>query len=90
MTKSLEVGVHGRVQGVSFRYYTEREAARLGVAGWVRNEPDGSVAAHFEGAAADVDALVEWCRAGPPYARVERVETRECTATGAASFEVRG
>ncbi|MCW2765534.1 MAG: acylphosphatase [Nocardioides sp.] len=89
MTKSLDVSVHGWVQGVAFRYYTGREARRLDVSGWVRNEPDGSVAAHFEGRPADVDALVDWCRTGPSSARVERVETREAAATGATSFEVR-
>jgi acylphosphatase len=55
----------------------------------VRNEPDGSVAAHLEGPDAAVDELTEWLRAGPAMARVERVETRDAEATGATSFEVR-
>ena len=63
--KAVDVTVTGRVQGVSFRWYTEQQAARLGVAGWVRNEPDGSVAGHFEGEDDAVDALVEWCRQRP-------------------------
>jgi acylphosphatase len=86
---AVDVTVTGRVQGVSFRYYAEREAARLGVTGWVRNEPDGSVAGHFEGTADAVDALVEWCRQGPPMARVERVDVRPGTHEGATSFGVR-
>ena len=90
MTKALDVRVHGWVQGVSFRYYTSREARRLGVAGWVRNEPDGSVAAHVEGDEAAVDELVRWCHDGPPSARVERVEATETSVTGATTFEVRG
>ena len=79
----------GRVQGVSFRYYAEHQARRLGVAGWVRNEPDGSVAAHVEGEAQAVDAMVAWLRQGPPAARVDRVDVSETQLTGATSFEVR-
>ena len=54
---AVDVSVQGRVQGVAFRYHTQREAGRLGVHGWVRNEPDGSVAGHFEGEPAAVDLL---------------------------------
>ena len=90
MDKAVEVTVSGRVQGVSFRAYTQQEAGRLGVAGWVSNEPDGTVAGHFEGPAAAVDALVAWCHQGPRLARVERVDVREVAATGARRFDVRG
>src|SRR4029079_5743084 len=55
--KAVTVKVTGRVQGVSFRWYTVREAERLGVTGWVRNEPDGSVAAHLEGEDSALDAM---------------------------------
>lgn len=90
VTKALDVRVHGWVQGVSFRYYTQREARRLGVTGWVRNEYDGSVAAHLEGGADAVDELVRWCHDGPPSARVERVEVSGADVSGATSFEVSG
>jgi acylphosphatase len=86
MRTAVDVTVTGRVQGVSFRYYTGVEAARLGVAGWVANEPDGTVAGHFEGEAAAVDALVDWCRTGPRLARVERVDVRPGVDEGATSF----
>jgi acylphosphatase len=66
--------VSGRVQGVAFRAYTEDEARRLGVTGWVRNLPDGRVEAEAEGERAFVEALVAWCRRGPPAARVDHVE----------------
>lgn len=89
MTTAVDVVVTGRVQGVSFRMYTEAEARRLGVAGWVRNEPDGSVAGHFEGGEDAVRELVDWCRSGPSYARVTGVEVRTGEATGATRFEVR-
>ncbi len=86
---AVDVTVQGRVQGVSFRYYAQREAGRLGVHGWVRNEPDGSVAGHFEGDADAVDALVDWCRRGPTGARVTNVAVREGADTGASRFDVR-
>lgn len=71
--KTLHLQIQGRVQGVWFRESMRREAERLGVVGWVRNRPDGSVEAVAQGAPEAVDALVEWARIGPPQARVERV-----------------
>jgi len=62
--------IKGVVQGVNFRYYTRREAARANVSGWVRNLPDGSVAAILEGEEEDVEALIRWCRQGPDSAQV--------------------
>jgi len=62
--------IKGIVQGVNFRYYTQREALKYGVSGWVRNLPDGSVAALFEGEEEDVEAIIQWCRHGPAGARV--------------------
>ncbi len=88
--RAVDVVISGRVQGVFFRARAQEQAARLGVAGWVANEPDGTVACHFEGATADVDALVEWCRSGPERARVDDVRVTETTPEGAHSFDVRG
>ena len=85
-----KVVVHGRVQGVFFRDSCKREAHRVGVAGWVRNEPDGSVGAVFEGPVAAVEELVAWCHAGPPHARVERVEVMETRPDGSTTFDVLG
>ena len=87
--KAVQARVTGRVQGVSFRWYTQEQARRLGVAGWVRNEPDGSVLLHAEGEDEAVDALVAWCRTGPAMARVADVAVREAAPTGATSFETR-
>jgi len=89
MTKAVTVKVTGRVQGVSFRWYAVQEAQRLGVRGWIRNEPDESVAGHFEGEPAAVDALVAWCRRGPSYAAVRDVAVTEAGPTGARSFAIR-
>jgi acylphosphatase len=78
----LHVTVHGRVQGVAFRHYTRRRALELGVCGWVRNLPDGSVEGLFEGDEPAVQALAEWCRSGPPAARVERIDIRDGEYSG--------
>lgn len=85
--RRVRVQVRGRVQGVMFRDSCRREAERLGVTGWVRNEPDGAVAIEAEGDA--VDDLVAWCRTGPPGARVERVDVSEIPLAGGRGFEVR-
>ncbi len=89
MRNAVDLTVTGRVQGVSFRYYAEREATRLGLGGWVRNEPDGSVAAHVEGDPGAVDGFVRWCHEGPRLARVERVDVRCSDDEGRTSFGVR-
>ena len=75
--KTQRLQIEGRVQGVWFRESMCREAERLGVAGWVRNRPDGSVEAVVQGPTKAVDRLVEWARTGPPLARVDRLELGE-------------
>lgn len=82
MNTRVRIVVHGSVQGVSFRYYTCRRALELGVSGWVRNLPDGTVEGLFEGGDSAVQALVEWCRLGPASARVERLDVRRDSYTG--------
>jgi len=89
MSKAVDVRITGRVQGVSFRAYARDQARGLGVAGWVRNEPDGAVAAHLEGPDRAVDAMVAWCRHGPAYAEVEQVRVEHAVATGAETFVIR-
>ena len=86
--KSVAIRVTGRVQGVAYRDSTRVEAERLGVRGWVRNDYDGSVTGHLEGAAEAVDALVEWCRSGPSAARVRDLAVREDAATGDPDFRI--
>jgi acylphosphatase len=84
------VVVHGRVQGVFFRDSCRQRAELSQVTGWVRNEPDGTVGALFEGPAQAVDAMVTWCRQGPPRARVDRVDVTEAGPTGSTGFDVLG
>ncbi|MQA01435.1 MAG: acylphosphatase [Streptosporangiales bacterium] len=80
--------VSGSVQGVFFRDSCRRAADAAGVAGWVRNRSDGTVEAVFEGPAAAVDQLVEWCRQGPRHARVSVVQTYQEQPTGAHGFRI--
>lgn len=84
-----EVRVVGHVQGVFFRTETVSRARSRGVAGWVRNEPDGSVRAVFEGARDGVESLVRWCREGPRGARVEDVRVEWEDPRGEDGFAVR-
>jgi acylphosphatase len=74
--------IRGRVQGVWYRGSMQEEARRLGVGGWARNEPDGSVAAEIEGERAAVDALVAWAGHGPSGALVTDVAVEWIAATG--------
>lgn len=91
MTERLRVHIHGRVQGVGFRYATHRQAARLGLSGWVRNASDGSVEAEFEGNNDVLKEMLEWCRQGPGYAVVTRVDEQwESGAPRYEGFHVRG
>jgi acylphosphatase len=68
------VWIEGRVQGVAFRWETQRTAARHGLQGWVRNLPDGRVEAVFEGERAAVNQVLDWCHQGPRVARVHSVD----------------
>lgn len=81
--------VHGRVQGVFFRDTTRRMAASRGVAGWVRNNPDGTVEAAFEGPPDAVDVLIAFCREGPRGAVVDHVDVSEEEPQGESAFRVR-
>jgi acylphosphatase len=71
--KAVLVGIEGRVQGVGFRVWARSEAEALGLAGWVRNEADGSVKARIEGRSDSVDRMLERLRLGPPGGAVTNV-----------------
>jgi acylphosphatase len=76
------VFVSGHVQGVNFRWYTQRKAQELGVTGWVRNLWDGRVEAVFEGEEPAVRRAVDWCHVGPPSAWVDNVQVSYEQPTG--------
>ena len=83
--------VEGRVQGVGFRYFVRREARSLGLAGWVRNLPDGRVEARAQGEPAALDRLEQALWSGPPHAQVRGVLSRQISDEAQAPnpFEIR-
>lgn len=89
MTVARHVRVTGRVQGVFFRAWTREQAVELGIAGWVRNCPDGRVEAHVEGEAEAVERMIERLRSGPPAASVEDLRTWDVEPLDVEGFEVR-
>ncbi|HYC45772.1 MAG TPA: acylphosphatase [Burkholderiales bacterium] len=74
IVKTAHLRIRGRVQGVGFRFFVQREARERALSGWVRNRRDGSVEAVIQGPVEAVDALVEAVRRGPPSARVTDVQ----------------
>lgn len=89
--KRIQAVITGRVQGVGYRASCQRQAASLGLTGWVRNRWDGAVEALLEGDAAAVARMVEWCWQGPPFADVTNVEIASLPdAPPERGFRVRG
>lgn len=86
MIAHLTIRVHGLVQGVNYRQSARQEAKRLGLTGFARNEPDGTVLIEVEGDPAAIEQFVAWCRIGPPHARVERIETQPGPVVGYTGF----
>jgi acylphosphatase len=84
----FRVLISGRVQGVFFRDSCRRLAQQHGVAGWVRNLPDGRVEAVFEGPAEAVDRLVHWAHHGPRHAAVDQVVVQPEPPEGLATFQI--
>jgi acylphosphatase len=78
----LHAIVHGLVQGVNFRYYTEQEAHRLGITGWVMNRRDRTVEVTAEGTKSALDALLSWLHQGSPSSRVDKVDSSWNPASG--------
>jgi acylphosphatase len=88
VARRVHVFISGDVQGVGFRWFCREEALRRRLAGFVRNLADGRVEAVFEGESAPVDSMVEWCRSGPNFARVEAVDVREEQPAGDQGFVI--
>jgi len=85
---TLRLRITGRVQGVGYRAFVERQAARLNLAGWVRNRADGSVEAVVAGDTAAVEAMSAACRTGPRSAAVMNVETNPAAPIAEPGFRV--
>ena len=88
--KAVSFCVSGRVQGVYFRVATRQVGERMGLQGWVRNRSDGAVEGHLQGDDEAVQALLDWCREGPPGARVEQLTWEPAAVdTKLAGFSIR-
>jgi acylphosphatase len=89
MRKSYIITVSGKVQNVGFRYYTSRMAMEFNVAGFVKNEPDGSVYIEAEGEKDSLEAFLHWCRRGPQWARVDQFDIQEQPLMNYKGFRVK-
>ncbi|MBF0279329.1 MAG: acylphosphatase [SAR324 cluster bacterium] len=87
--KHFDIKVYGRVQGVSFRYYTNEKARHLGIKGFVKNQADGSVYIEAEGNEQQMGHFLDWCHEGPASAHVKNVEVRESELQNYRNFELR-
>ncbi|MDR0663094.1 MAG: acylphosphatase [Spirochaetaceae bacterium] len=79
---AFEATVSGRVQHVGFRYYACVEADRLGILGWIRNDPNGNVAVHAEGEPENLEKFLSWLRKGPPHGKVDAVNVNRLPPDG--------
>lgn len=89
MTEAAIIEVYGRVQGVGFRFFTERKARELGISGFVKNRPDGSVYIEAEGEPQALELFIEWCKAGPNWAKVQNVKVAEMPPLNRMSFQIK-
>ena len=88
MKLSKSIRVYGRVQQVGFRFYTHKKANELGITGFVKNEPDGSVYIEAEGDEVPLDHFVLWCHKGPQWARVDKILINDFPALKAIDFKI--
>jgi acylphosphatase len=87
--KAIIIKVFGRVQGVGFRYYAQKQALELGITGYVRNLRDGSVYVEAEGQESALEQFVQWSEVGPAWARVTKLEKQWIPLQGYRTFEIR-
>ena len=89
MIEAIHILVHGRVQGVWFRAGTKERADELGILGWVKNRPEGTVEIHAEGEKSQLENFISWCRKGTPAANVTSLELSPISLQNFKSFEIR-
>jgi acylphosphatase len=88
--EARKVRVTGRVQGVSFRYFTCEQAREEDLQGWIQNEPDGTVTGRLQGELQALERMLQWLQHGPAQARVDRLEFEPCAVdAGLQGFEIR-
>ena len=85
---AVNIIIHGKVQGVSFRDSTQTKASELSITGWVRNLPNGTVVVHAEGNRENLDKLIKWCREGPPFAEVSNYDLNWIIPDNIHSFNI--
>lgn len=89
MKGARSIKVFGKVQNVGFRFYTVKTAQQFDITGFVRNETDGTVYIEAEGTLPDLETFTDWCRRGPQWARVDRMEIQDIPVVGHDHFTVR-
>ncbi len=89
MAVQYDIIVHGRVQGVGFRYAARNQARSLNLKGWVKNNPDGSVQMVVCGSEEMCSQFIHWCRRGSGYSWVERLETKEMSPESFRTFSIK-
>jgi acylphosphatase len=88
MVKHLNIRVHGKVQGVVFRWSAQKEAEKLGLTGFAKNEADGSVYIEAEGEEKVIEQFLKWCKNGPEMAVVSKLETEEAKVKNFSDFTI--
>jgi acylphosphatase len=89
MKKATIIQVYGRVQGVGFRFYTQKKAVELRITGHVRNRPDGSVYIEASGEAGNMDSFIKWCEEGPTWAHVSKMDKQDIPVFQADDFRIK-
>ena len=89
MNKAFQIQIFGRVQGVGFRYFTQRKAQETNVKGFVKNRPDGSVFIEAEGKTQNLEVFINWVKKGPSWAMVTQYNISELPLAGYENFSIR-
>ena len=88
LEKQYQIVVHGRVQGVGFRYAARKQARSLGLKGWIENQSDGSVRTLVQGTQEACNSYIQWCRSGTAYSWVEQIGIEEKPASALSHFRI--
>ena len=89
MKKAAIIKVYGRVQGVGFRFYTQKKANELEITGYVKNRPDGSVYIEAEGEEDELELFIRWCEVGPSWAHVSKIEKQKVALFHVEDFKIK-
>ena len=87
--EAVILNVFGKVQGVGFRFYTQKKAGELQISGFVKNMADGSVYIEAEGESSRLEEFINWCEIGPPWARVSKIDKQHIPPTNYTDFRVK-